>query len=253
MKIAVITGASSGIGREFVRQLDADERFDELWLVARRRERLEELQSEVRAPIRALALDLTQQESLDAYAALLEEHKPEIAVLVNASGFGHFGAFADLTLQEQLDMVDLNVKALLSMTYLSLPYLSAGSRVYQMGSMSSFQPVPWINVYGATKAFVLSFSRSLNVEWKSRGIRVMAVCPFWVRTEFFDRAKTDDTISYYSRFYESPDVVRRALTDMKRGRDVSVCGVYARNQRRLVKLLPHRLVMKVWCHQQKLK
>ncbi len=252
MKIAVITGASSGMGREFVRQLDRDEVFDELWLIARRRERLEELQSEVRAKVRPIALDLTDPASFDTYRALLEEHKPDIAVLVNAGGFGKFKAFADLTLEEQTNMVDLNVKALMSMTYLSLPYLHEGSRVYQMGSMSSFQPVPYINVYAATKAFVLSFSRSLNVEWRGRGIRVMAVCPFWVKTEFFDRARTDDTISYYSHYYEADEVVTRALKDMKRGRDVSVCGAAARRQMRLVKLLPHRLVMKIWCKQQHL-
>lgn len=253
MKIAVFTGASSGIGREFARRIDAAEDFDEVWLIARREDRLRELAGELRAQTRVLPLDLTLPESFETYKTLLEETKPEIAVLVNAGGFGRFAAFSDIPLEEQQRMVDLNVKALMSVTYLSRPYLTRGSRVYQMGSMSSFQPVPWINVYGATKAFVLSFSRSLNREWKSAGIRVMAVCPLWVRTEFFDHAKRDDTISYYNHFYESSEVVTRALKDMKRGRDVSICGVAARNQQRAVKLLPHRLVMAVWCRQQKLK
>ena len=253
MKIAVITGASSGMGREFVTQLDAAEQFDELWLIARRKERLEELQSEVRAKVRAIALDLTEKESIAKYEQMLKDENPEIAVLVNASGFGQFTAFADTDLDTLYGMVELNSRALMGMTYVSLPYLKPGSRVYQMGSLSSFQPVPCINIYGATKAFVLSFSRALNVEWKSRDIRVMAVCPFWVKTEFFDRAKKDDTISYYSNMYEAKNVVKQALRDMKRGKDVSIHGTAAKLQVFGVKMLPHKLIMKIWCKQQKIK
>lgn len=253
MKIAVITGASSGMGREFVTQLDQSEQFDELWLIARRKDRLEELQASVKAKVRAIPLDLGKRESIDEYKALLDEHKPEVAVLVNAAGFGHFHAFTDISLEAQCDMVDLNARALMGMTHVSLPYMKAGDRIYQLGSLSSFQPVPCIGVYAATKAFVLSFSRSLNVELKSRGIRVMAVCPYWVKTEFFDRAKTDDTISYYNFMYEASGVVKQALRDMKRGKDVSVHGKYPRFQVALVKFLPHKLIMKIWCKQQKIK
>ena len=251
MKIAVITGASSGMGREFVTRLDKEEQFDEIWVIARRRSALEELESETRAKIRAISLDLTKTESFDEYARLLGEEKPDVAVLVNASGFGRFGAFTDIPLETQLEIVELNSKALIAMTYRTLPYMKAGARIYQLGSLSAFQPVPYINVYGASKAFVLSFSRSLNVELKGRGIRVMAVCPGWVKTSFFDRAVTDDTITYYNRFYTSEQVVTRALRDMKKGKDVSVCGAQIRGQVLLTKLLPHRLVMKIWCKQQK--
>lgn len=130
-------------------------------------------------------------------------------------------------------------------------YMHEGGQIYQLDSLSAFQPVPYITVYGATKAFVLSFSRALNVELKARKIRCMAVCPGWVKTEFFDRAVRDDTITYYNKFFTPDQVIRRALRDMKRGRDVSVCGASIRAQVRLVKLLPHRLVMKIWCRQQK--
>ena len=251
MKIAVITGASSGMGREFVRQFDREEVFDEIWVIARRAERLEALRDEVRAPLRTLPMDLTVEESLDRFRSLLSEEKPEIALLVNAGGFGVFHAFAEAPLETQLRMIDLNDKALVAMTYLTLPYMVSGSRIVNMGSLSSFQPVPYINVYGASKAFVLSFSRALGAELKPRGIRVMAVCPGWVRTEFFDTAVTDPkVITYYNRFYEAPEVVRRALRDLRRGRDVSVCGLRVRAQVLLVKLLPHRLVMRIWCRQQ---
>ncbi len=251
MKIAVITGASSGMGREFAKRIEASDSFDEIWVIARRRERLEELASELRTKTRCLSMDLSSGESLELYAALLESEKPEVAVLVNGSGFGKFGAFCDIPLDVQLDMIDLNDKALVAMTYLTLPYMKKGSQIYQIDSLSSFQPVPYIGVYGATKAFVLSFSRALGVELKGRGIRVLAVCPGWVKTEFFERAVTDDTITYYNHFYTAEEVVKRAMKDMARGKDISICGFRIRLQVFFTKLLPHRLVMKIWCKQQK--
>ena len=251
MKIAVVTGASSGMGRDFVRQLDTQDTYDEIWVVARRRDRLESLAADVRAPLRILALDLTKQESMEEYKAALAECNPTVSVLVNGSGFGRFGAFRDYPLADYYTMVDLNVKALVAVTYATLPYMEKGGEIYQLGSLSSFQPVPYINVYGATKAFVLSFSRALNQELRKTGIRVMAVCPGWVRTEFFDHAVTDDTIKYYNKFFDSDEVVRRALKDMKRGKDVSICGFSVRVQVLATKLLPHKLVMYIWQKQQK--
>ncbi len=252
MKIALITGASSGMGREFAMRLEREEKFDEIWVVARRKDRLEELKTQLKTHVRPIALDLTKQESIEELKNLLETEKPEIAVLVNASGYGKFGAFSDFTLEEQLGMIDLNCKALVAVTYIALPYLKSGSKVYQIDSLSSFQPVPYIGVYGATKAFVLSFTRAINAELRHTGIKMMAVCPGWVKTEFFDTAVVDKSvIVYYNKFFTSEQVVTRALRDMKKGKDVSVCGFSIRAQVLLTKLLPHRLVMKIWLKQQK--
>lgn len=252
MKIAVVTGASSGMGKEFVLRLAKEKTLDEIWVIARRAERLEELRPLIgEISLRPISMDLTVPESWERYRALLETERPEVTVLVNASGFGKFGRFTDIDLPEMLNMIDLNDKAYVAMTYLTLPFMSAGGEIYQLDSLSAFQPVPYITVYGATKAFVLSFSRALNVELKGRGIKVMAVCPGWVKTEFFDRAVRDDTITYYNRFFTPEQVIARALRDMKRGKDVSVCGATIRGQVLLTKLLPHRLVMRIWCHQQK--
>ena len=251
MKIAVITGASSGMGREFVLQISREKQLDEIWVIARRTDRLESLAGEVNTKIRPISLDLTREESIAEYQALLEAEKPVVEVLVNASGVGRFGTFSEMEVETLYRMIDLNTKAYVGMTYATLPYLVKGSEVYQLDSLSSFQPVPYICVYGATKAFVLSFSRALNVELKSRGIHMMAVCPGWVKTEFFDHAVTDNTITYYNRFYTPEQVITRALRDMKKRKDVSICGFPVRAQVFMTKLLPHKLIMKIWCKQQK--
>ena len=251
MKIAVITGASSGIGWEFVKGIDQSELLDEIWVIARRRERLEEVARTVKTKVRPIALDLTAPESFETYKQMLEEEKPEIRVLVNNSGFGVFGAFTERPLEQQLKIIDLNDKALVSMTYLSLPYMRKGGMIYNIASSSAFQPVPYQAIYGASKAFVFSFSRALNMELKPRGIRVMAVCPHWCKTEFFDTAVTDDTIVYYNFFNTPEEVVSTAIRNMKKGRDVSLAGIRIKLQRLEVKLLPHWLVMRVWCKQQK--
>ena len=164
MGIAIVTGASSGMGREFALQLHKEERFDELWVIARRETALESLRSQVPCPLRIIALDLTKKESLDTYRDLLAREKPEVAVLVNCAGFGKFGRYDQIPLQDCMDMIDLNCKALVAMTQLTLPYMKGGSKIVQLDSLSAFQPVPYINVYGSTKAFVLSYSRALNQE-----------------------------------------------------------------------------------------
>lgn len=251
MKIAVVTGASSGMGKDFVLQIDKDEVFDEIWVIARRKERLEALSGLTRAKIRPLAYDLTVQSNIESYEALLKETGAEVAVLVNAGGYGKFSSFENTEYSDIAGMINLNSRVLAEMTYKTLPFMSKGSRIYQLGSLSAFQPVPYIGVYGATKAFVLSFSRALNVELKSRGIRVMAVCPGWVKTEFFNHAVKDDTIVYYNKYFESTDVVARAIRDMKKGKDISICGFSVRVQVFFTKLLPHKLVMYIWCKQQK--
>lgn len=252
MKIAVITGASSGMGKDFVKMIDKIEDCDEIWVIARRIDKLSEIESETGKKILPIELDLSNEKSFELYKKMLEDTAPvEVCALVNAAGFGKFGKFEDIPLEEQMNMIDLNCKALMAITHITLHYMPEGSRVYQLGSLSAFQPVPYIATYGATKSFVLSFSRALNKELEKRKIRMIAVCPGWVKTEFFNRAVTDDTIKYYNKFYTSQEVVTRAIYDMYRGKDVSVCGASTRAQVFLTKLLPHKLVMKIWCKQQK--
>ena len=193
MKIAIVTGASSGMGREFVRQLSEYVQVDEIWAVARRREALEALKDETTVPVRPVVLDLLEMESFDKIRAMLEETRPEIRLLVNAAGFGKFGAYHKTSIEDDCRMIDLNCKALLIMTRLCIPYMKPGSHILELDSLSAFQPVPYITTYGATKAFVLSYSRAMNRELKNKGIRVMAMNPGWVKSEFFRHAfQTND-------------------------------------------------------------
>lgn len=254
MHIAVVTGASSGMGREFVLQLSGYVTVDEIWVIARRREALEALKPQCPVPIRPIPLDLCREESFGVYARLLEEEKPDIRLLVNAAGFGKFGAFQNVPPEDDYRMIDLNCKALVAMTRLSLPYMRKGSHILQLDSLSAFQPVPYITTYGATKAFVLSYARSTNQELKPQGIRVMAMNPGWVKTEFFNHAfqTNRSEVQYFDRLYEAKDVVATGLHDLyKTKKDYSVHGLPVRTQVRLVKLLPHSLIMKIWLNQQK--
>lgn len=253
MKIAVITGASSGMGREFAIQLSKAANFDEMWVIARSENALEALRQEVSCPIRPVPMDLTDPGSFQRYQDLLEFAQPEVRVLVNCAGFGKFGSYADIPLEDCMGMIDLNCKALVAITQLTLSYMKRDGKIVELDSLSAFQPVPYLNVYGATKAFVLSYSRALNQELRPRGIRVMAVSPGWVKTAFFDRATVtnEKAVTYYNILYEAADVVKTAIHDLYHTKkDVSIHGAPVRRQVRLVKLLPHSLVMKVWLKQQ---
>ena len=254
MKLAIVTGASSGMGREFVRQLSGYVQVDEIWAIARRESALEALKAETAVPVRPVVLDLLENSSFDAFAALLEKEKPDIKLLVNAAGFGKFGAYSKVSPLDDCRMIDLNCKALVMMTRLTLPYMTAGSHILQLDSLSAFQPVPYITTYGATKSFVLSYSRAINRELKSRGVRVMAMNPGWVKTEFFNHAfqTNQSEVQYFDRLYEAKDVVRTGLKDLYRTKkDYSVHGLPVKIQVLLVKFVPHRFVMDIWLNQQK--
>ena len=159
MNIAIVTGASSGMGREFVLQLSNYISVDEIWVIARRAAALEALKSEVSVALRCICLDLCENERFDAFRSLLETEKPNVKLLVNAAGFGKFGSYHKVSLEDDCKMIDLNCKALVVMTRLVLPYMQQGSHILQLDSLSAFQPVPYITTYGASKAFVLSYSR----------------------------------------------------------------------------------------------
>ena len=249
MKIAVVTGASSGMGREFVRQLGYFYRsLDEIWVIARRRERLEELRELSRIPIRIFEGNLIKKQVYRELSCALEEEQPDIRMLVNAAGFGKSGSVEKIASEElraQTDMVDLNCRALTRMTLFCLPYLGRGSRIINLASAAAFCPQPGFAVYAATKSYVLSFSRALGAELRRRGIYVTAVCPGPVDTEFFNISGALTNPLKKLTMAKAEDVVHRALKDSRAGREMSVYGIAMRAAFLGTRLVPHGLIMKL--------
>ena len=246
MKIAIVTGASVGLGREFVRQLLAQcTGLDEIWAIARSQDALEALRNEFGDKLVPISLDLTKRQDLETLAARLGQH--QIAAVVNNAGIGVLGNFADTPITGQLNMTDLNVTALTAVAHLCLPYMQKGSFVLNVCSIAAFVPTPRMTVYSATKAYVYAFSKSLACELKPRGITVTAVCPGPMRTAFLDAAgipgnsKTFETLPYDSPEHVAKAAIRAAI----RGQRVITPKPLYKLYRVLAKLVPHRLMMKI--------
>ena len=255
--ICVITGASSGIGKEFFTQIvnDTTFTFDEIWVIARNREKLEGLSALTSIPVKAISLDLSLDAAYEEYRLLLEAEKPRVSLLINCSGFGKFESVEKIGYADNMNMIDLNVRATAALDMITMDYMEKGSGIINIASVAAYQPIPYIGTYGATKAFVLSFTRALSLEVKKRGIHVMAVCPFWTKTAFFDRAvkaDNDPVVKKYVAMYDPRDIVRRAMRDYKKKKEVSLFGFATKLQLLAVKLLPASIVMRVWMAQQKL-
>ena len=241
MSIAVVTGASSGLGRAFARRLSREPGIQEIWAVARREDRLRELGDLCAFPVRPVPLDLAKEDSLRSLRGLLEAERPDIAVLVCAAGFGKMGNTVEIDPADNAAMVDVNCKAAMAVTLLCRPWLRRGSRVLEISSVSAFCPVPGVNVYAATKAFLESFAKGLRREWRRDGIHVTAVCPYWIRdTEFIAKAETGKPGSWHSfpLAVTTDAVVDRALKDSGRNRALSTPGAVASAARVGTKLLP---------------
>ena len=248
MKIAVITGASCGLGEEYVKQvINQMPQIEEIWIIARRLDKLEALASRFSdCRVRCLPLDLTLEESFQTYQRELETAKPEIAVLINNAGYGKLGFVADAKATEQAGMVDLNCRALTAMTVLSLPYMQSGAGILNVSSIASYVPTPRMAVYCATKSYVSAFSKALREELKPRKINVLAVCPGPMATDFLEtadiigRSRTFETLPYCH-----PQVVaRKSLARLLKGKAWYTNRFLYKFYRILGKLVPHSLMMK---------
>lgn len=249
MRIAIVTGASSGMGREFVKQLDKCMRtIDEIWVIARREDALKTLKEEMtRIPIRILTLDLTKRMDLDILAHLLDAEKPSVRLLIQSAGVGYAGRFAEHTRKEAEEMTALNDAAVVSVTHIVLPYLVSPSNIIMLASASAFLPQREFAVYAASKAFVLSFARALNAELSPNGIHVTAACPGPVDTEFLEKcydAREEKLVKKLVKAAPEP-VVKKALKDAKAGKEISVYGVPMKLVHAASKVLPSKLLMKL--------
>lgn len=248
MKIAVVTGASSGMGREFIMQIaDRFGGIEEIWAIARRGDRLEELSTEVPVKLRILEIDLTNEKRLTELYQWLINEKPEVKWLINAAGYGKIGPVGGVNLADETGMIDLNCKALCAVTHMVIPYMSGNSRIIQFASAAGFLPQPDFAIYAATKAFVLSYSRALNKELREKRIYVTAVCPGPVKTEFFEIAGTTGKLLLYKKLVmaDPKKVVRLALRDSMMGRSVSVYGFTMKAFRFFCKILPHDTILDI--------
>lgn len=243
--IALITGASSGIGREFARQISAAyPSLDEIWVLARSVPRLQKLEEELQGRrLKILPLDLSRDTELKALEKTLKEERPCIRILVNSAGCGKSGLIEEQHWADAVRMLDVNCRALTAVTMICLPYLKKGSRIIQAASGSAFLPQPGFAVYAASKAYVFSFDQALGAELKNRGIPVTSVCPGPVDTEFFRNGGI--TLSPWKRlFLAKPEkVVKKALFDAEAGKDLSIYGCSVRLVRLAAKLLPRKLLL----------
>ncbi|MGN0979051.1 MAG: SDR family NAD(P)-dependent oxidoreductase [Candidatus Avoscillospira sp.] len=247
MKTAVITGASAGLGQEFVRQIQSVfPEIREYWLMARRADRLASLAETLPGvTVKVLPLDLTGPDYISELSLALERDKPEVSLLVGCAGCGYLGNFDESPLEEQLRMLDLNIRALTAVTRLVLPYMPKGGRIIHISSIASFVPNPRMTIYSATKSFVSAFSRGLHEELKPRGISVTAVCPGPMDTEFIQlgrikgNSRTFDVLPYC----DPVQVVHGALTAAKKGKAVYTPKAFYKFYRVLSALIPHAILI----------
>lgn len=242
MKVAIITGATSGIGREAAIQIDR--RFgslDEIWIIGRREAKLGELEKHLKHSVRMFAMDVTDEKDMQEFENVLYKLNPNVKMLFQSAGQGLHGKFEEMTAQDQAYMVRLNCEALTNFVSICLPFMKRNSHIINVASSAGFIPFPGYSVYSASKAYVLQLSRALRAELKHRGIHVLAVCPGPVNTEFFDISERYGTgISPFKKsMMNTPEVVvRRALGDAALHKPVSVDGPHIGAFRVLVKVLP---------------
>lgn len=248
MNVIIITGASSGIGMEFAIQMDRYfEKVDEFWLVARSRDKLEETAKILRHKTRVFAMDVTDRAKLGELERELAARKAVVRILVNCAGYGLIGPFAEIDREQTLGMIRLNCEALTDVTKRLIPFMKKNSRIIQMASSAAFLPQPNFAVYAATKAYVLSFSRALGSELRSKGIYVTSVCPGPVDTPFFDIAEKYGAMLSVKKYAMANvgKVVRLALKDSCRKRSMSVYGPLIKAFRAAAKAVPHGWILRV--------
>ncbi|MGI6117684.1 MAG: SDR family NAD(P)-dependent oxidoreductase [Bilifractor sp.] len=258
MRIALITGASSGMGAEFAKQIDRTEKdIDEIWLLARRKQRLEEIASGLRHRARAVPMDMTDDAGFEKLEKTFRQEKIQVGILVNCAGYGKLGNYQAVSRFDSLNMIDLNCRAAVSITLSCLPYMKAGDRIIQICSTAAFQPLQQVNIYSASKAFLYNYTRALRMELLPRRIAVLAVCPYWIRdTEFIGIAEktgkeTGQEKNRPLRHYllantTAAQVAKRALRCSRRGYAVCTPGVICTLDRIFGKLLPREAMMYIW-------
>ncbi len=249
MNIAIITGASSGMGVNFAEWTDKlRDDIDEIWLIARREEKLKSVAEKLNKKVKIIPLDITLKESHIAYAELLKNEKANVRLLINNAGYGKLGDFDKLSNDDNAGMIRLNCEALTVMSSLTLPFMTKGAEIINSCSIASFAPNTRMAVYSSTKAYVMSLSRAMREELKKSEINVLAVCPGPMDTEFLSvagidkgKSRTFDTLPRVN-----PSVIaKKSIIASSRKKAVYTNRLFYKFYRLLAKLLPVSLVMKL--------
>ena len=249
MKTAVITGASSGLGVEFVKsvlKMRAD--IEKIIVIARRAERLNDLKKEYGEKIYPLPMDLTKDNFEDILIQTLKSEKADVKLLINNAGFGKLEDFKNISTNDNGLMVRLNCEALTRVTSVCLPFMKTGGEIINTCSIASFAPNIRMATYSSTKAYVMSLSRALREELKPYGINVLAVCPGPMDTEFLPVANIKKGTSH--TFDTLPRVnvrqmAEKSLIASSKKKAVYTNKVFYKFYRLVAKILPHSLVMKM--------
>lgn len=247
MPVAIITGASAGLGSKFLKHMSkVYPEIDEYWVIARRIDKLEAYKEQYPdKKVVPLSYDLSKEETYPEFQAYLKEMNPDVKLLINNAGVGDLGDFATSDYPKQMLQCNLNVRGLTVITNLVLKYMKEGSAVINVASIASFVPNANMAVYCSTKAYVVSFSRAIRFELKKRRINVLAVCPGPMATEFLDvanitgRSKTFETLPYC----KPDDVAYKSLKAAKKGKGIYTNKLFFKFYRILAKILPHRWLM----------
>ena len=248
MRTAIVTGASSGLGREFVRQIaDVFPEIECYWLIARRTDRLAEIAEMMPdKQVECLSLDLCDTMSFMALQEKLAAERPEIALLVNNAGCGYLGNIGEVDTASQTRMIDLNLRALTAVTNITVPFMAPGGCILNVSSIASFCPNPRMTVYSSSKAYVSSFTVGLAEELKPKGITVTAVCPGPMKTEFLDVGNITGNSKMFATlpYCDQVRVAGGALRAARAGRTVYTPKLFYKFYRVLAKVLPVKLMVK---------
>ena len=246
MQIAIITGASSGLGKVFFEKIvERYPQLDEYWVIARSENKLKELaEQHPQLKVRVVPLDLSDTRSMERFEDLLQEQQPDIRVLINNAGYDKSGLFREMKLTDIYSLMNLNVMGTTMISRLCLPYMNRGGYQIITGSIGSFAPLPWRAVYSASKAYVRFLARALHEEERKRGVNIMLLSPGKMDTAMFHQNSTDSGNMSIQPYLDLDKVTVKALEKAERGSATYTPMAFYKVYRVLAKIVPSAIMVK---------
>ena len=246
MQIAIITGASSGLGKVFFEKVvERYPQLDEYWVVARSENKLKELaEQHPKLNVRVLPLDLSDTKSFQKLDEVLKEQNPDIRVLINNAGYDKPGLFREMSHKDIISLINLNAMGTTMISRCCLPYMHEGSYQIITGSIGSFAPLPWRAVYSASKAYVRFFARALHEEERKCGVNIMLLSPGKMDTAMFHQNSTDSGNMSIQPYLDLDKVTVKAMEKAERGCATYTPMVFYKMYRVLAKIVPSALMVK---------